>query len=177
MSDLQLESTNNAGETTMLVAVPHDRGANLLMDFVGDVILDVRPTRGLLVAPKDGGFPVTPDPNKNDFGGIRCAGVGTGAGLRAESQAGRGVWGVGSVGVLGVGSGQNAIGVHGTNEGSGVGVRGEGNPGVVGSSARQFRGRGRRNALASLGNCSANPTSVGPDSASGTRSLRRRERK
>jgi hypothetical protein len=161
MSDLQLESTNNAGETTLLVAVPHDRGANLLKDFVGDVILDVRPTSGLLVVPKDGGFPVTPDPNKNDFGGIRCAGAGTGAGLRAESQAGRGVWGVGNVGVLGAGSGQNAIGVHGTTEGPGVGVRGEGNPGVVGSSAVSsgVEGDGTPGVL---GNCSANPIALVP---------------
>jgi|SRR5436190_7000628 hypothetical protein len=161
MSDLKLEATNNAGETTTLVAVLHDRGPDRLMDFVGDVILEVKPTRGLLVAPKAGGLPVTPDPNKNDFGGIRCAGVGAGAGLRAESQSGRGVWGVGNVGVLGAGSGHNAIGVHGTNAGSGPGVRGEGSPGVMGSSAVSsgVQGEGTPGVL---GSCSANPIAVLP---------------
>ena len=43
MSDLKLEATNNAGETTTLVAVLHDRGPDRLMDFVGDVILEVKP--------------------------------------------------------------------------------------------------------------------------------------
>jgi len=162
MSDLQLEQTNNAGETTTLVAVPHDRGPNLLMDFVGDVILRVMPTANLEVTQQDGGWPVPPDPNKNNFGGIRCAGVGAGAGLRAESQSGRGVWGVGNVGVLGAGTGQNAIGVHGLiDRGSGTGVRGDGNPGVIGSStvSSGVQGQGTPGVL---GNCTANPIATMP---------------
>jgi hypothetical protein len=154
MSDLQLETANNAGETTTLVAVKRDRGQGLLEDFVGDVVLNVRPAPDLL-------GPST-DPKRNNFGGIRCAGVGTGAGLRAESQSGRGVWGVGNVGVLGAGTGPNAVGVSGTIAGgSGTGVRGQGNPGVDGSSTigAGVQGEGTPGVL---GQCSANPIATLP---------------
>jgi len=160
MSDLQLESTNNAGETTTLLAVKHDRGPNLLADFVGNVILDVRPTHGMLVVSTDGGF--TPDPNKNNFGGIRCQGVGTGTGLIAQSQSGQGARCEGNVGVVGVGSGHHSIGVHGSiSGGSGTGVHGAGDPGVMGISAVSsgVQGEGTPGVL---GNCSANPVAVIP---------------
>ena len=155
MSDLQLETANNAGQTTTLVAVKRDRGPTVLQDFVGDVILNVRPAPDLQVLPNT-------DPNKNNFGGIRCAGVGAGFGLRAESQSGRGVWGAGNVGVYGAGTGQNAVGVSGTiSGGSGTGVRGQGNPGVDGSSTvgAGVQGEGTPGVL---GQCTANPIATLP---------------
>ncbi len=156
MSDLQLESANKAGETTTLVAVKRDRGPNVLEDFVGDVVLHVMPAPDLQ-------GPTSSDPNKNNFGGIRCAGVGAGAGLRAESESGRGVWGVGHVGVYGAGFGPNAVGVSGTIAagGSGTGVRGQGNPGVDGSSTvgAGVQGEGTPGVV---GQCSANPIATLP---------------
>jgi len=154
MSDLQLESANDAGETTTLVAVKRDRGQSVLEDFVGDVILHVKPGPDLQGP--------TTDPKKNNFGGIRCAGVGSGAGLRAESQTGRGVWGAGNVGVLGAGTGPNAVGVSGTvSGGSGTGVRGHGNPGVDGISEAGVGVRGA-GTPGVLGQCSANPIATLP---------------
>ncbi len=124
MSDLQLETQNKEELQTTLVAMPHDLGPNKLKDFVGSVILEVVP---------DGSLISSVGPSSNNLGGVLGRGVGTGTGVRGISTSGPGVWGDGSTGVIGDGSGNNQTqGVLGRHSGTGPGVRGMGVPGVVG---------------------------------------------
>ncbi len=160
MSDLQLASLNKAGQTTTLEAVttnddqPVSDESGTLQDFFGSFVLEVRAAQDLYVSQT---APSPFGPTKNNFGGIWASGVGIGTGVIGSSQSGQGVQGAGSIGVQGVGRGQDALGVHGVIlEGSGVGVLGEGNPGVSGISAVSagVQGEGMPGVL---GHCSVNP--------------------
>ncbi len=157
MSDLQLESLNKAGKTTMLEAVPTtidslaESGADY--GFLGPYILEVVPETAL----RDG-----TEPASTSFGGILGQGAVNGPGVRGVSRGGPGVLGEGRIGIRGQGTGQDAIGVSGTIVGgSGVGVGGVGSPGVLGTSviSSGVQGEGTPGVL---GQCSANPFVVTP---------------
>lgn len=115
MSDLQLEVSNTEVKQTTLIGAPGDLGPNKLKDFTGAHVLECIPDPSLLNSSAPG----------NNFGGVFGRGVGTGAGVRGLSTNGPGV--------LGETHGAEGPGVLGRHSDTGVGVLGEGNPGVIGS--------------------------------------------
>ncbi len=115
MSDLQLEVSNTEVKQTTLIGAPGDLGPDKLKDFTGAHVLECIPHNSLVNSTAPG----------NNFGGIFGRGVGSGVGVRGMSTSGAGVWGETS--------GSAAAGVLGQHGDTGVGVLGQGNPGVIGS--------------------------------------------
>jgi hypothetical protein len=135
MSDLQLEVANTEVKQTTLIASPGNLGTSNIMDFTGGHVLECIPDKSLISAPI------------NNFGGIFGRGVGSGIGVHGTSTSGAGVMGetdavtsagvhgraTKGTGVLGEASGgTDSVGVLGRHGDNGVGVLGNGNPGVVG---------------------------------------------
>lgn len=125
MSDLQLEVANTEVKQTTLIGAPGDLGPDKIKDFTGAHVLECIPHTSLLNS----------SVATNNFGGIFGRGVGNDVGVHGVSTGGAGVHGVSTKGtaVLGESSGgADTAGVLGRHGDTGVGVLGQGNPGVVG---------------------------------------------
>ena len=115
MSDLQLEVVNTEVKQTTLIGAPGDLSPKKIKDFTGAHVLQCIPDSSLVNSSVPG----------NHFGGILGRGVGSGAGVHGLSTKG--------AGVLGESAGPEGAGVQGSHGDTGVGVLGQGNPGVIGS--------------------------------------------
>jgi|GEM_PF-4242793 len=128
MGDLRLGEGNSAEKGTHLVATQERDSHNLLTEFRGAYILELKPSVNLIK--REG----------NQFGGLFSRGAPSGPGVYGVSTRGHGVRGEGGVGVVGSSDKQASFGIQGIHTtDNGYGVKGEAagsGTGVCGQSAK-----------------------------------------